>query len=52
MIPVLSHVNPLYTPPTSLLKVHFDPILPSMPSFANGLLEAISENIVDGKNRK
>jgi hypothetical protein len=30
-IPVLSQVDPLYTLPANLHKIHCDPILPSMP---------------------
>jgi hypothetical protein len=39
---IMSQLNPLHTPPTSLPKVHFEPILPSTPwsfswSFSFGL---------------
>jgi hypothetical protein len=30
-VPILNQLDLLYTPPANLLKIHSDPILPSMP---------------------
>jgi hypothetical protein len=43
LVPILSQLNPLYTLPANLPKIHSDPILLSMPQSSDWALEKLEE---------